>query len=341
MSARAGGHPLRATRGRARLWRAVLATLLITSGAAHADDALDARYFDAQGRRAYAERRFDDALRWFLAEHRITPTPATRYNIALCAQFAGHESLAWSFFEAVRRDPPVDDRHAQAEARQAQLTPSVAIVDVRTEPPGAFVQVDDGTYGRFGPTPTRVALPPGEHTLHATRDDHRAASMVVHAARGRSSLATLTLPAREGTVTVVAPTAGRVTLTRDDGLIAQMAAGASRALLRGRYTATLTGGPWAARPRRVEVLEGETTVVSFEPATTDQEVGRLVVESDPPGVLYIDGRRRAPTPVVLRDVAAGRRRLEVRREGFVTAIDDVDVRADETTRVRLRLQRTR
>ena len=39
MSARAGGHPLRATRGRAGLWRAVLATLLITSGAAHADDA--------------------------------------------------------------------------------------------------------------------------------------------------------------------------------------------------------------------------------------------------------------------------------------------------------------
>lgn len=52
-----------------------LLLLALTASAAHADSALDARYFDARGRAHYTAGDFAEALRAFLHAHRIAPSP--------------------------------------------------------------------------------------------------------------------------------------------------------------------------------------------------------------------------------------------------------------------------
>jgi hypothetical protein len=45
---------------------------------------------------------------------------------------------------------------------------------------------------------------------------------------------------------------------------------------------------------------------------------RLSISTQPTGILYLDGRQVRSTPVIGLDVPAGRRRVQVKRDGYAS-----------------------
>jgi hypothetical protein len=61
-------------------------------------------------------------------------------------------------------------------------------------------------------------------------------------------------------------------------------------------------------------------------------VGYLTIDATPFGTVYVDGVSIGDTPIVRYSLRPGRHVIEVRREGYRTAADTLDVVAGETYR---------
>jgi hypothetical protein len=307
--------------------------LTLSTHAAHADDALDAHFFDARGRQLYAQGSFDAALRAFLRAHTIAPSLATEYNVALTADLAGEPLLAWNAFERFLREAPEDHRlRGEAQQRQTRLGRSVHVVDISTVPAQAEVFVDRMEHGRGGRTPLRLALTPGAHQLLVLAERHEPVTRSVDGGAGVLTRVHVDLRARLGTLALSRlPRGGVLTLERDDGVVVESASDEPLSLLVGTYRATLAATGFQRTSVHVEIRDGETQPLVLTPIPVDGPTGRLVVRVNPDATLLVDGTERAQAPIVLHRVGAGPHRIELRAPGFRPWAEQVDIRANEAT----------
>jgi tetratricopeptide (TPR) repeat protein len=131
-----------------------------------ADKARAMSKFD-EGSRAFAQRRYKDAIDLFLQADAIVPNAAFAYNAGLAYESMGDvpAALRWSR-QYVRRAPQAKDR-AEVEERivryEAHLRErGLQQVTVRSTPPGATVTIDGKS---VGVTPWTGELAPGAHSL--------------------------------------------------------------------------------------------------------------------------------------------------------------------------------
>lgn len=325
----------------ARAWLAALVLVLVGT-VAMADDALDARYFDARGRTLYAAGEFDAALDAFLHAHRIAPSASTLYNVALTAALAREDALAWRFFEAYRSSGAVDPaRMADALARQETIAGRVAVIAITSEPAGARVFVDRRDLGVSGITPLRVAVTSGSHRIIVEADRHASRDVEVGVEVGRVTPLHVPLRATTGTARFVGvPPGARVVVVRDDGVEREVTTAVAE-LVVGRYEARLESAQHEASSVRFEVRERGTADIAFVARGRVVATGRVVVRSTPRATVYVDGTARAPTPVVLADVPVGVRRVELRAPGHATEVREVDVRRDSSSTIDAVLDPTR
>jgi hypothetical protein len=299
---------------------AIAATAPPAPRPARADDAAEARFFDELGRRAYARGRYDEALAHFLDAQAAAPNPRTLYNVALTAQLARHEALAYSSFESyLERGDPSSERVADARSRMDALARRLALVRVTSSPPGAEIFVDRRELGSFGRTPRTLVLEPGAHAIELVLADHEPARVEVEAARGAAATGDATLAPHLGAVRIdVTPGAAAVSLTSDRGTIA---------LEPGRERSDVPVGTWIVRASaegyddgeleiRVSRDRSEVRALALDRATVAS--GRLLVAT---GLVHarvrIDGVDRAETPARIEGLAAGPHRVELEAEGFV------------------------
>jgi len=74
--------------------------------------------------------------------------------------------------------------------------------------------------------------------------------------------------------------------------------------------------------------------VTAAPAVPEQpRFGLLTIDADPFGSVFVDGVSVGDTPVVRYELAPGRHIVEVRREGYQTVADTLDVVAGNLTRL--------
>lgn len=316
------------------LWLGVCCLTPLTP-TVRADDALDARFFDARGRELYARGSFEPALRAFLRAHAIAPSLTTVYNVALTADLAEQPLMAWNSFERFLREAPEDHPlRSEAEARQARLGSSVHVVDVRAAPAGAEVFVDRMEHGRAGRTPVRIALSPGEHVLLVRAERHEPENHAVDGDAGMHTPVHLDLRARLGTLLLSGlPTGGVLALERDDGVVVEARSDGPLPLLVGRYRTTLVAAGFRHEQVMVDIHEGVSHPLVLTPAAGPPRTGRLVVRVSPDATLQVDGIERAQAPVVLRGVDAGPHRVQLSAAGYVPFVAEVDIRANEATRL--------
>jgi hypothetical protein len=335
-------------------WAPYLLALTVVASAAHADSALDARYFDARGRAHYAAGDFAEALRAFLQAHRIAPSPATRFNVGLTAQLSGEPQLAWSSFEAYLASTPAPDdgradgadahdsrQRADAVARQRAVEAHIAVLTITSDPPGAQVYVDRREYGARGVTPVRVAVLPGAHrvTLEAAR--HATGTVDVVGEAGAHHPIALTLEPRLGAVSFVGVSPDtRLRLRRDDGLASEVGPDA-RQLPIGRYEARVVSEAVVAAPVFFHVVEGSEARATFVVRPAHVAVGRLVVRSSPSATISVDGVPRASTPEVLTDVPVGAHRVTISAPGYTPWERVVLVHPNQSTSLSVQLERAR
>jgi hypothetical protein len=238
--------------------------------------------------------------------------------------------------------PPPRDRMRRALGTQMRDVP----VLIRSTPPGADVFIDGTEFGAFGQTPLETRLFTGQHVIEVRSTFYAPSTQVVSVAVPRRGEAVPTysfeLERLQVPVSVsVEPLTANVTYIGEDGV--------SMRLGLGGFEGELPAGPGSfivqqgGRDRTIEVVlvPLEDEVARFElfledPAVnTRQEirVGTLAVESELLfGDIYIDGARVGSAPGrVERDVTPGPHRIEVRRDGYVPFIREVNVSADRET----------
>jgi serine/threonine-protein kinase len=90
----------------------------------------------------------------------------------------------------------------------------------------------------------------------------------------------------------------------------------------------------AAQPPPAAGTPAQPTVADRKPAVAENTpAGQLLVRSDPPGAtVFVDEARRGQTPVAIRNVNLGTRRVRVQRDGYVTAERQVTLTSDRPSR---------
>jgi hypothetical protein len=339
----------RAAKGSAG-WRNAVAALLLLAcwlvpwSTATADTATLTRFFDDQARTAFADRKYDKALAYFLLVDRATPSPGAAYNVAVTAHTAGENALAFAYLDRyLASDDTVEARRSDAIRRAAQLRGQLALVRVDSDPPGALIYVNLKEHGSLGTTPRTIVVAPGEHQILLDSPRHLPARVSVKADRGKLVAAKTKLsPRTGGLVVTTAPANAPVEVRRDGATISQIAAGHSTQLPIGRYELRIQ--PEGHHPASTFVVVEEATdrTATLVARPLPPKTGTLLVTTGAVAAeLYVDGKHTAKTPATLRDVAIGERILEIRAAGYRSARRTVHVREGRSTFLELTLDRAK
>lgn len=120
--------------------------------------------------KAYEQRRYKDAIDWFIRADQLSPNPAFSFNIGIAYEDMGDAALALRYYRAYVRQVPDaadrDDVDRRIERLEGELQKKgVQQVTVLSTPSGATVAIDGDP---VGVTPWTGEIPPGHHkvTLH-------------------------------------------------------------------------------------------------------------------------------------------------------------------------------
>ena len=315
----------------------LLLAALLLAAPARADSLADEA--DFRFRRAatlYREGRIEDALGEFLASNRLVRNRNVIFNIARSfeklAKF--NEAYRW-YTEIWNDDMPQGDRRDLQEALK-RLQPSLALLQVESEPPGATVYVDRKDLGARGQTPVTLALPPGKVTAILELAGFRPFEQSLTLAIGRTVSVRPWLDRIYGTLAVMGEPAGfEVQVDQGPPLILEQ--GMAK-VIPGRHILTIVAPGHAAEQLAVEVPPYGATPVKFKLLPLPPPAGALVVRANLDGALVrVDGQDVGFTPGVIDKVRVGRHKLEVIADGREPYSTTVEVKQDERLPVEVKL----
>ena len=273
------------------LYLSLLATLAATVPARADDTADEAEFRFRQGAALYVHRKYEAALTEFFASNRLVHNKNVRFNIARCFENLGKVNEAFRFYNDLRGENWDAADRKSLDAAIEKLKPRVALVTVRTEPPGADIYLDRKDLGSRGSSPRTLALPPGQAKLLLELDGYRPAVRSVELVVGREALVDVALHRIYGHVALRSePSGAEVRIDRPDASVACHTPCDAK-VLPGSHLLLLTLN--GRLPARLSSEVGADKTVSLE--------ARL-----PPG----------PPPTGPED-SGGRRRLKAQGRGIV------------------------
>jgi outer membrane receptor for ferrienterochelin and colicins len=291
----------------------MLAVSLAASAAA-ADVAGEARFFDGLARRAFDARHYEQALDAFLQANAAAPSSRALYNIAVCADLAGKNQVAFAYYrEYLSSDDADAERHADATRRLAKLEKTLALVEVTSSPPGVNVYADRVELGSYGTTPVTIVVAEGEHRLILERDGYVSGSVAASAAVGSVTKVELSLTPRLGELSVrTTPVAAKVEFLLDGAAVTAGVKNAHYELPVGRYVVRVSAPGYVPVETRVVVHEAKLVELELAATPLPKPTGRLLVASAVAAQVFLDGVRVAVTPATLSNTAVGAHELELR-----------------------------
>ena len=313
---------------RRRVWAAIAATALTTwSAAARADGTADEADLHFQmGTADFQRGDYSAALAHFLLSNRLAPNRNVGFNIASAYEQLKRYADAHRYYvEALAGE--TDPRAIQdIRAALARITPFVAVLDVVTSPPGATIYVDRKDLGSRGKAPQKLALPEGKYRIVAELEGYDPqTSEVVEARKGGEAKVSLSLSRIVGTVRVDVQ-GGKAAVVRidDERGAPACTAPCDLTLAPGRHELFFSAEGFVSAPRAVTVAARKRTTVT---AVLAPLTGSIVVQANEAAALVtVDGQPSGFTPVVLRGVPAGRRRVRVSQRGFTPYEAVLDVK---------------
>src|SRR6267143_6295510 len=132
---------------------AVLCALL-PSAFARADSVADEADFRFhRGVNLYGRGRTEDALSEFLASNRLVRNRNVIQNVARCFERLRMFNEAWRWYSELLAEPLPENERRDLAAALTRLQPSLALLRVFSDPPGATVYVDRRDLGARGQPP--------------------------------------------------------------------------------------------------------------------------------------------------------------------------------------------
>ncbi len=319
---------------------ALLAVLLALSPALKADDTADEADFRfRRGAALYHGGHIEDALSEFLASNRLVRNRNVIFNIARCFEKLQMFNEAWRFYSEVQNDAmPADDRK-ELDTALERLKPQLALLEVKTDPPGATVFINRKDLGARGQTPITLALRPGKETAIIEAPGYKSRTTEVTLVTGKTSRVGTALERIYGALEVQGEPA-QFELRVDEADGEQLLEKSGRAnILPGHHTVYVSAPGYVTQQLSVEIPAADTARLKFKLLPVPAPAGTLVVKANLDGALIrVDGKEVGFTPGVIDGVTAGVRKVEISYESRETVLRVVEVKVDERTFVEARLR---
>lgn len=157
------------------------------SAARAAEDLARARALDKEGAKAYADGRYNDAIRYFEEAHRLGGPAFELWNIAKCHVRLDQPEQAAEMLERYLATPtlPAEDREEATQQLDA-LRKRPSTLTIASVPAGASVKVDGRVPAEGGKTPTSFTVEPGSHTIVLEHPKYATYSQTFEAKYGRA-----------------------------------------------------------------------------------------------------------------------------------------------------------
>lgn len=299
-----------------RLACAALVALVLSSSARAADVADEAEFHFRRGNTAYRAGKYEEALSEWYASNRLVANRNVQFNIARCLeQLSLFDEAFRAYSELEGQKLPAAE---QKEVRDSigRLRSHLALVKVTSEPPGASIFVGRRDLGSLGTTPKLLALQAGSAKVILDLEGYRSAEASVKLARGGEAKVALTLERIYGSLDFPSlPANAEVRRDKADGEVLRTGPGTLK-LLPGSHVLFVTAPGFVAARVSQDVKPDQVTPVEVPLTPTPPPSGALVVRSNVDGALVrVDGKEMGFTPTVVEPVRAGRREIEVSKEG--------------------------
>lgn len=316
---------------------AALALLVLgISSLARGDDLADEADLRFQlGAEAYQRGDFKDALQHFMASNRLVPNKNVLFNIAKTYEQLRSFPEAYRYYTLSLDGEKEPAARARIEKALTELGKNVAVLDIRTTPPGATLYVNRVDLGPRGESPRRLGLAAGSYEVIAKKAGYETATVAVKGAKVGSVVPVqLKLTPILGTVRIAGSPRGARARVADGSFDASCVIPCALAAPPGRRQILVEAS--GHRPQRLDVAVERDKAVNAN-VELEAITGALVLSTDEPGALIeVDDRPEGFTPAIVR-VPVGKHRVRVTLSGFRPIERDVDLAADEQQRLELTL----
>jgi len=307
------------------------------AGAGQADEA---QFYFLRGNRAYQEQRFEDALASYYLSNRLVANRNVQFNIARCLGRLGRYEEAYRAWSTLLEQAlPEKEEQAAREAIEG-LRPHLALVVVKTTPPGATISAGRRDLGALGTTPKRLALPAGKARIILDREGFRSLELVAEPVRGQEIEVAAVLDRVYGQIDVRrVPASAEIRRDFLDGEILRHGPGPIT-VLPGPQVLFVSAPGFESERVVANALPDATVPVDVLLSPSLAPTGTLVVRANVAGALIrIDGKESGFAPAVIDQVPTGLHRVEILAEGRHAFAQSLEVKQGERTFVEARLGR--
>ena len=318
---------------------ALLAAVTLGWRSARADaigDEADFRFNHAAG--LLKQGKIEEALAEFFASNRLVRNRNVIFNIARCFEVLRQPDEAHRFYSEILGDEmPAADRRSLNAALE-RLRPSLALLEVKTEPPGADVFVNRRDLGARGQTPLLLALKPGKETALVELPGYRTFKTEVVLTIGKTVTVEAALERIYGSIEASGSPDNFELRVDEAAGPALVGAGSARALP-GSRKVIVTAPGFQPYETRVEVPpDGSVRIPPFKLLPVPVPSGRLVVKANLDGAqIKVDGKVLGFTPHA-EDVPAGIRRVEITADGREPIVQLIEVKHRQEFNLEVRLR---
>src|SRR5262245_49026978 len=205
------------------VWQTALAIISLSlafGSVALASDAADEADLEFRiGAEAYQKGDYRTALEHFLLSNRFVPNRNVVDNIARSYQKLERYPEAFRYYTDALSGETDANAKSRILAEIEQIRPHVAVVDIRTEPPGATIYVDRKDLGPRGETPRALALQAGMYRVFIELAGYYPVERPIEVTVGKTTELQVELKPILGTLRVEAGTIGaRVRVDEAAGL---------------------------------------------------------------------------------------------------------------------------
>ncbi len=304
-----------------------------------ADNAQAQVYFDRGNALAERAQRFrgarrqamlEEALTNYVSAIRIVPSRNVLFNAGMVLEQLERPAQAFGYYQRYLQIEGLSaEERAQADARIAEIRPTIATASIVSEPPGADVFVDRLDLAAVGQTPLEVALPPGSHRVFLRLEYHEGADLEVATSVGQTAQVRQALTPNSVPLRITAGEHDEVTLDGES-----IDASVVQNVRPGEHRVTLTRAGRTIE-ESVQIRAGQDAAelsISLDLRTA------LTLESNVDAQFFLDGSLVGAGTHVEVDVEPGEHEVRASADGYSPAEETVRVELGERRQVRADLR---
>jgi hypothetical protein len=335
-----------------------LLSVTLLANPVFADGKSDAQAQFLLGQEAYKKDDYTTAIKYFEEAYKLDPNPVYLYNIAVAYELWGNKGKSAEYYEKYYPDADPKEK-ASIQAKINELRPPINVapplnadgkskIDIRTEPAGAKVWLEEKKGSPLGVTPFTYEVTPGKHLLIIESEGYApiTRSFEVLAAQTASiDLAMAKKEGKEGAVMIAVQsnvTDAKVYIDDRSQGVAGMTP-FQMMVAPGTHTIIAEKEGYAPFTKELNIKAedgGGPVTISFE--MEKGNYGRLQVNPSVKGAMVeIDGKKLGSAPFSgdLPKVATGSHKITVSAPGYNSWSDEIEVSNGSTVQVKTTLMK--